>query len=246
MTSSDVQDDGALIQLTHVYKRFGPRVALRDITFALSSGEAVAVLGANGAGKTTMLRTAATLARPTRGEVTAFGVDAWTERVQVRARLGVVSHQPYVYPELTCEENLRFFAAMYSVDDRDRIVTAALERVGLATRSAQRAGELSRGLLQRLNIARATLHDPAVLILDEPDTGLDAAGRGVLSEIVSTQVERGGSVLFTTHSLDLALSLATRVAVISAGRIDLDAGRGDVNVATLASMLVESPDLVGT
>jgi heme exporter protein A len=188
VTPSDVQDDGALVQLTNVYKRFGRRIALRGVSFGLSTGEAVAVLGANGAGKTTMLRTAATLARPTRGSVTAFGVDAWAERVQVRARLGVVAHQPYVYPELTCAENLEFFAAMFKVGHREQVVAGALERVGLAARSGQRAGELSRGLLQRLNIARATLHDPPVLILDEPDTGLDAAGRSVLAEIIGDAV----------------------------------------------------------
>jgi heme exporter protein A len=245
VTPSDVQDDGALVQLTNVYKRFGRRIALRGVSFGLSTGEAVAVLGANGAGKTTMLRTAATLARPTRGSVTAFGVDAWAERVQVRARLGVVAHQPYVYPELTCAENLEFFAAMFKVGHREQVVAGALERVGLAARSGQRAGELSRGLLQRLNIARATLHDPPVLILDEPDTGLDAAGRAVLAEIIGTQSERGGCVMFTTHSLDLAMALATRVVVIRAGAVGLDADRGDMNVAEVAGMMTEAPGLVG-
>lgn len=243
MTPSDVEHDDAFIQLTHVYKRFGSRVALRDVNVTLRAAEAVAVLGANGAGKTTLLRTAATLARPTRGSVAAFGVDAWSERSQVRARIGVVAHQPYVYPELTCAENLRFFAAMFEVDDR--VVGVALDRLGLAERSGQRAGELSRGLLQRLNIARATLHDPAVLILDEPDTGLDAAGRAVLAEITGTHIERGGSVMFTTHSLDLAMSIATRVIVVRAGWIVLDAPRDEVDTDDVLVQMTDAPDLVG-
>jgi heme exporter protein A len=244
--SSDVQDDSDFLRLTGVYKRFGSSIALRDVHFALTAGESVAVLGANGAGKTTMLRTAATLARPTRGSVTAFGVDAWKERIQVRARIGVVAHQPYVYPELTCSENLSFFASMFDVENRETVVPAALQRVGLAERAQQRAGELSRGLLQRLNIARAMLHDPAVLILDEPDTGLDAAGRAVLSEIVSSHARRGGAVIFTTHSLDLALSLATRVIVIRGGRIDFDAIRSETSESVIVDLMAESPLTVGT
>jgi ABC-type multidrug transport system ATPase subunit len=163
----------------------------------------------------------------------------------VRARLGVVAHHPYIYPELTCAGNLLFFASMFDISDRERVVTAALERVGLGTRTHQRAGELSRGLLQRLNIARATLHEPAVLILDEPDTGLDASGRDVLSEVVSTHAARGGGVMFTTHSLELALSLATRVVVLRAGRVDLDQQRSAVSSLHVASLMTESPDLVG-
>ena len=217
--------DGPLIQVEHVYKRFGRKVALRDVSFSLVSGEAVALLGANGAGKTTLLRSLATLARPTRGTIQAFGVDAWSARAAVRAQLGVVAHQPYVYPELTCTENLVFFATMFGLEDVRVRAAEALEHVGLARRADDRASTLSRGLLQRLNLARAILHEPAVLLLDEPDTGLDAAGREVLSEIVHSQVTRGGSVVLTTHALEYALGLATRVVVLGEGRVVLDEPR---------------------
>ncbi|HEX5167329.1 MAG TPA: heme ABC exporter ATP-binding protein CcmA [Thermomicrobiales bacterium] len=226
-----------LFQVEHVYKRFGTKVALRDVTFRLATGEAVALLGANGAGKTTLLRTLATLARPTRGRVSAFGVDAWSARPDVRARIGVVAHQPYVYPELSCAENLIFFATMFNLDAASDRAAAALARVGLARRAEDRAATLSRGLLQRLNLARAILHEPAALVLDEPDTGLDAAGREVLSEIVQAQVAGGGSVVLTTHALEYALELATRVVVLAGGRVVLDAPRDEVSGAAVTQAI---------
>jgi len=213
------------IELRRVSKRYGRSVVLRDVSLRIEPGECVALLGANGAGKTTLLRTMATLTRPTRGAVVAFGVDAWDERQAVRARLGVVAHQPWLYPELTCRENLRFFGTMFDLDDLDRRVDASLQRVGLAARVDSAAATLSRGLLQRLNLARALLHGPEVLLLDEPDTGLDAAGRGVLARLVGDHVAGGGSAVLTTHALELALDLATRVVVVSGGVVVADGER---------------------
>jgi len=201
---------------------------LRDVSLQIAQGECVALLGANGAGKTTLLRTMATLSRPTRGTVFAFGVDAWQERQAVRSRLGVVAHQPWLYPELTCRENLRFFGTMFQLERLEERVEATLEHVGLGARLDDAAGTLSRGLLQRLNLARAVLHEPDVLLFDEPDTGLDAAGREVLARMVDEHVRAGGSAVVTTHALDLALDLATRVVVVSAGSIVVDANRTDV------------------
>jgi heme exporter protein A len=155
----------------------------------------------------------------------------------VRARLGVVAHQPYVYPELTCTENLTFFATMFGLTDTAERAAAALERVGLARRAGDRAATLSRGLLQRLNLARAILHEPLVLVLDEPDTGLDAAGREVLSELVRSQVGRGGSVVLTTHALEYGLDLATRVVVLADGRVVLDQPRALVSDAAVAAAI---------
>lgn len=232
-----------VFQVEHVYKRFGTKVALRDVSVVVRQGEAVAVLGANGAGKTTLLRAMATLSRPTRGVVRAFGGDAWSARAEVRARIGVVAHQPYVYPELSCRENLTFFGTMFGLAQPSVAAGTALQRVGLGRRADDRAATLSRGLLQRLNLARAILHEPSVLVLDEPDTGLDAAGREVLSEIVRSQVARGGSVILTTHALEYALELATRVVVLADGRVVLDEVRervsdGQVAAAIGASVLV--------
>jgi heme exporter protein A len=227
----------SFFELERVYKRFGRALALRDVSLVLGAGECVALLGANGAGKTTLLRILATVARPTRGVVRAFGADAFDARTEVRARIGVVGHHPYVYPELTCTENLAFFATMYSVADCAARVTRVLADVGLADRAGDRAATLSRGLLQRLNLARAVLHEPAVLILDEPDTGLDADGRAVLERVVRCQAERGGGVIFTTHGLALALELATRVVVLRGGWVVLDDDREHVDASHLASAI---------
>jgi len=227
-------------ETSHVYKRFGTKIALRDVNVTLVAGESVALLGANGAGKTTLLRTLATLSRPTRGQVLAFGVEAWGARADVRSRIGVVAHQPYVYPELTCTENLAFFATMFGLDDVGRRAATALDRVGLTKRADDRAATLSRGLLQRLNLARAILHEPLVLVLDEPDTGLDAAGREVLSEIVRSQVARGGSVVLTTHALEYGVDLATRVVVIAEGQVVLDQPRERVSDVEVAAAIAGS------
>lgn len=209
------------LQTSGVYKRYGRQVVLRDIKVRVGVGESIALFGANGAGKSTLLRILATLARPSRGTVEAFGEDAWKHRESVRQRIGVVGHQPYVYPELTCAENLGFYARMFELDAND-VVPAALNAVGLANRRDSAASTLSRGLLQRLNLARAVLHKPAVLILDEPDTGLDRAGRQVLSEIVADQVARDGAVIFTTHSFEFGLEMATRAVSLQDGCVSLD------------------------
>lgn len=230
-----------VFDLAHIYKRFGNKVALRDVSLTVQPGEAVALLGANGAGKTTLLRITATLARPTRGTVQAFGVDAWTERTQVRAMIGVVAHQPYLYPELTCRENLGFFGTMYGIEDVEERSNIVLEQVGLAARAGDLARTLSRGLLQRLNLARALLHAPAALVLDEPDTGLDAAGRALLAQIVGGQRERGGCIVLTTHALDLALEMATRVVVMAGGQLILDAPRAAVSLSDVADAVRHEP-----
>jgi heme exporter protein A len=217
-----------------VYKRFGRDVILRDVNVQAMPGESIALLGANGAGKSTLLRLFATLSRPTRGTVLAFGEDAWDTRDSVRARIGVVAHQPFVYPELTCRENLHFFATMFSLDG-DQVVPPALDAVGLTTRRDSAASTLSRGLLQRLNLARAILHSPAVLILDEPDTGLDRSGRQVLTEIISEQRRRGGLVIFTTHSYEFGLEQASRVVALQEGEVSLDRPADLVSSADLDS-----------
>lgn len=221
-----------LLETRSVYRRYGRQVVLRDVSLAISAGEAVGVFGANGAGKSTLLRMMATLTRPSRGEILAFGVPALEDRIAVRNRIGVVGHQPYVYPELTCRENLKFFATMYRLEP-DEVILPALEAVGLAGREDSRASTLSRGLLQRLNIARATLHHPDVLILDEPDTGLDRSGRQVLVDAVDSVTGRGGAVVLTTHAHEFGLQLATRAAVLQQGSLVWDGPTAELSVADL-------------
>lgn len=221
-----------LLETRGVFRRYGRQVVLRDVSLAISPGESVGVFGANGAGKSTLLRMMATLTRPSRGEVLAFGEPVIANRIAVRRRIGVVGHQPYVYPELTCRENLRFFATMFKLDPEE-VIVPAIEAVGLGGREDSRASTLSRGLLQRLNIARATLHRPDVLILDEPDTGLDRAGRSVLEATVATVTGRGGAVVLTTHAHEFGLGLSTRTVVLQQGILAWDGSSSDLAVADL-------------
>ena len=208
-----------LLDLRRVSVWYGRQVVLRSVDFQLMPGEAVALVGPNGAGKTTILRVLATLLRPNRGSYTAFGLDPWAARGEVCERLGVLAHQPYLYPELSCRENLRFFGRMFKLSEAERRIESVLADVGLADRSDQQAGSLSRGLLQRLNLARALLHRPDVLILDEPESGLDVTGRELLARLTADARLAGGGVVFATHALDLGNQLATRVVQVEQGRV---------------------------
>lgn len=221
-----------LLETRSVYRRYGRQVVLRDVSVTISPGESVGVFGANGAGKSTLLRMMATLTRPSRGEVLAFGEPVANNRIVVRRRIGVVGHQPYIYPELTCRENLQFFATMFKLDPNE-VVIPAIEAVGLGGREDSRASTLSRGLLQRLNIARAMLHRPDVLILDEPDTGLDRAGRAVLESTVASVIDQGGAVVLTTHAHEFGLGLSTRTVVLQQGNLVWDGPSSDLSVGEL-------------
>jgi heme exporter protein A len=205
-----------------IVKRFGMTTVLRGVDLAIWPGEAVTLFGPNGAGKTTLLRIVSTLARPSRGRVVIDGFDAGSEAQAARARIGVVAHQPFLYESLTAAENLQFFARMYDVPDPSERIVERLETVGLARRAGDRVDTFSRGMQQRLALARATLHRPSVLLLDEPDTGLDPDGISVLERIVAGHRGVGGSVLLTTHDLEFGLRVSDRALVMMEGSITLD------------------------
>jgi heme ABC exporter ATP-binding subunit CcmA len=195
-------------------QRFGERVALGPLDLDLGLGERMAVLGGNGAGKTTLLRLLATAARPTAGGLQIFGLDATRQRDRLRGRLGYVGHQLGLYPALTVRETLELFATLQGVD-RAR-AGEKLESAGLAEVAAQRVEQLSRGQQQRLALARAVLHEPELLVLDEPDASLDAEGRGLLGELV-----QGRTLVIATHDRALARQLCGRALLLQGGR---DAG----------------------
>jgi heme exporter protein A len=183
---------------------------LVDLDLELQAGERLLLLGPNGAGKSTFIRVFAGLMHPTAGD--ALVIDKAPRLA--RHQLGVVSHATFLYDELTALENLRFYAELYGVLDPTRRSATLLERVGLADLANERVGRLSRGQQQRVTIARALLHDPPVLLLDEPDTGLDVAAFGLLEELI-----RHHTVVMTTHDLAHGLRLGTRVGVLSHGRL---------------------------
>src|SRR5690349_17650590 len=173
-----------LIEVTGLVKAFGLRPALRDVNFKIASGTIVALLGPNGSGKTTLLRLLSGLSRPTAGSITVGGWSLPGEAAAVRAQLGVVAHLPLLYDDLTAAENLRFFARLYSLAEPDTRIKDVLKQVDLSKRADELVRTFSRGMQQRLAIARAMLRDPAVLLLDEPYTGLDVSGVEMLDGLL--------------------------------------------------------------
>lgn len=211
--------NGFSLEVRGLKKSFGFKPVLRGVTLDVSAGERVALLGANGAGKTTLLRILAVLGRPTAGTVCLNGLDSERNAQQVRRLVGFVAHSPYLYDELTARENLLFFGKMYTVQDASERIRQLLRRVGLEKRANERVHTLSRGQVQRLSLARALLHSPQLLLLDEPDTGLDAEGNELLAELLSEHIREGGAVLFTTHQLERALTMSDTILILDGGRI---------------------------
>ncbi|MEW6272946.1 MAG: ABC transporter ATP-binding protein [Thermodesulfobacteriota bacterium] len=203
-------------------------LVLRDVDLRVGAGEVVAVLGPNGAGKSTLLRLLACISRASAGELLLFDVDCHPGRPtpEVLGRIGFVGHEPLVYEDLTPRQNLEVFARLYGprgsgedgADPRER-ARALLVRVGLAHAIERPTRALSRGMLQRLAIARATLHDPELLLLDEPFTALDEAGRDLLEGEIRARAAAGAAVVLVTHDLARAAALADRAVVLSAGRV---------------------------
>jgi heme exporter protein A len=190
---------------------FGKEVALESIDLVVDAGEHMAVLGENGAGKTTLLRILATAARPTSGRLQIMGLDALAERRRLRRRIGFVAHAPGLYPALTVSENLEFFCTLQDVS-RSR-VAETLAIVGLGEVAGRPAGQLSRGMQQRLAIGRAILHDPKLLVLDEPDSSLGSDGAELLAAVM-----RERTVVLATHDHALANKLCQRTLVLRHGR----------------------------
>lgn len=213
------------IAVSRLTKRFGLKTVLKRLDFTAEQGEFVALLGPNGAGKTTFLRILASLSRPTAGEVRIGGRALPQEAAAVRRRLGVVSHQPLLYGDLTGEENLQFFARLYGLEAPAPRITEVLELVGLARRRHDLVRTYSRGMQQRLAIARAILHDPEVLLLDEPYTGLDQDASAMLDTVLQEVAAQGRTVVMTSHDLSRVAALASRFDVLARGRIAASASR---------------------
>jgi len=215
-----------MIEVRSLVKTFGLKPVLRGLNLHLDAGEFVALLGPNGAGKTTLLRILASLARPSLGEVRLAGHRLPGEAAAVRRILGVVSHQPLLYGDLTAEENLRFYARLYSLPEAKRRIDEILEMVGLDRRRRDRVREYSRGMQQRLAIGRAVLHDPLILLFDEPHTGLDQEASAMLDGVLRQVAGRGRTVLMTSHDLLRAADLSSRIDVLSGGVIARSLSRG--------------------
>jgi heme exporter protein A len=208
-----------VVDVHGLVKRFASKTILRGLDFEVEQGEFVALLGPNGAGKTTFLRILSSLTRPSLGRVRIAGFDLPDDAAAVRSRLGVVSHMPLLYGDLTAEENLRFFGRLYSISDMEKRILEGLRMVGLEARRGDLVRTFSRGMQQRLAIARAVLHDPEVLLLDEPHTGLDQEACAMLDAVLLQVTGRGRTVVMTSHDLARVQEMASRFDVLSRGVI---------------------------
>lgn len=205
------------LEIDGVWKYFGDFPALRDIGFKVTAGSVVALLGRNGAGKTTLLRIIAGLAKPSKGSVKIYGSGVREE--PTRRRIGVLGHGISLYDELTATENLVLFAKLYGVDDPAKRAHQWLERTGLERVRDGLVREFSRGMRQRLAVARTFIHDPELLLFDEPFTSLDDRAIAVLQSLVIEAQQRGSTVIMSTHQLREAIELSTHVALIRKGEL---------------------------
>jgi heme exporter protein A len=217
-----------VVEARGLEKWYGPLPAVRGVSFALAEGEFLTVFGPNGAGKSTLLRMLCGAVRPTRGAVAIEGVDVAGGEVAWRARIGLLSHQTFLYGGLTAAENLDFFARLYGLDRRRERVEEALAEVGLRERRDDRVRGFSRGMQQRLALARTLLHDPAAVFLDEPYTGLDPHAAAMLRRVLERLRDGRRTVVLVTHNLSQGLELADRVVVQVGGRWVSDEPRAAV------------------
>ena len=216
-----------LITVKKLNKTFGARWALRSVSFEVSQGEIVALVGPNGAGKTTMLRIIATLGRPDDGSIYIGKIPLAQHANAARSSIGFVGHQTFMYDDLTAEENLTFYARLYDIANIPERVREVARRVGIEHRLPDVTRTLSRGLQQRLTIARMLLHQPAVFLLDEPYTGLDKVAADLLDQIMIDAKKEGRGILFSTHDLERGLAVCDRALILSAGRLMYDLPRGE-------------------
>jgi len=208
-----------VIEIQGLVKSFGHTYALRDVDLKVGEGQFLTIVGPNGAGKTTLLRILATLLKPTSGLVNIDGLHLASRSDEIRRRIGFVSHQSLTYDKLTVEENLRFYGRLYDVVGLEERVDSLLQLVGLRARRHDPARTLSRGMQQRLSIARAIIHQPSLLLLDEPYTGLDQQAAEMLRTLLQTVNEESRTVVMTTHNLQRAVELCDTVAILTSGRI---------------------------
>lgn len=206
------------VEVSNVTRSFGRRRAVDGVAFSLQPGECLALFGPNGAGKTTLLRIVAGLLKPTSGTVTVGGHSLRTD-AEARAHVGLVSHQSMLYRALTSRENVEFAAKLYGLADPRGAATRALERMHMLDRANTPVRALSRGLQQRISIARAIVHEPSVVLLDEPYTGLDAAGAAALTETLQLLRSHGATMILVTHNVDEGLAIASHAAIITNGKV---------------------------
>jgi len=219
------------IETQGLTKSFGSHRALSGVDLSVGNGECLTIFGPNGAGKTTLIKLLATLSKPSAGSARVDGMDIRSHAVQVRRRLGVVTHSTYLYNDLTVSENLRFYGRMYRVPNLEHRIREVISQVQLESRLHDQVGTLSHGMQKRVAIARAVLHNPSIMLLDEPESGLDPHATVMMREILDTLNSGERTVVMTSHNLERGLELADQVAILHQGRIVYQALKKDIDTA---------------
>ena len=225
-----------VLELRNVSKFFGDLGALRDVSLHVQRGDAVLLYGPNGAGKTTLLRLLASIARPSEGQVLLDGKDLHQNPAMAKSRIGFVSHATFLYGELTARENLRFTGSLFGLSELEKKIISVLDLFTLSKRADEPVRGLSRGLQQRATLARAMLHDPDFLLLDEPFTGLDAAATENLQALLGRLPQEGKALVFSTHNFEQGAALAQRLVALEGGRLRYD---GPLALAPLESLRIQ-------
>lgn len=235
-----------MIEVQSVVKAYGLFPVLRSLSLSVTKGEFVALMGPNGSGKSTLLRLLTGLSAPNSGVIKIGGWALPKESSAVRSQIGLVSHKPLLYDNLNARENLEFFAGLYGipVGQREARIKLMLEKVGLAKRAEDRVRGYSRGMQQRLSIARALIHDPHVLLLDEPYTGLDQDASVILDGLLRDASGQGKTIVMTIHQFDRAVSLSSRVVILSRGVIAYDAPSSALDETALSNRYTEITSMV--
>lgn len=231
-----------MIEVRKLVKAFGNRAVLKGVDLDVAEGEFLTLVGPNGAGKTTLMHVISTLTRPTGGRVQVAGCDLADGAIEARRQIGLVSHKTLLYDDLSAEQNLRFYARMYDVSDPNERIETVLQRVGLWGRQHDPVRTYSRGMQQRLAIARAMLHDPPILLLDEPDTGLDQHAAAMLTDLLHEVGATRRTVLMTTHNLERGLELGDRVAILARGRIAFQAAKSELDADKFRTIYYQHVD----
>ena len=230
-----MSDEHSIIEAENLRKVYGMLPVLQGIDFTVRRGEFVALLGANGSGKSTLLRLLSGLSKPTAGAIRVGGWEMPREAMAVRAQLGLVAHRPLLYENLTARENLEFYGVLYAIaaGEREQRSKELLRAVGLLKRADSLVRTFSRGMKQRLSIARATLHQPDVLLLDEPYSGLDQAAVDLLDEMLAAAQAEGRTIIMSTHQLARIPRAADRALILSRGRISFDDAIGSRDMSEI-------------
>ena len=219
------------IEVKGLSKSFGNDRVLSDIDLKVGRGEHVTVLGPNGAGKTTLVKVLSTLSKPSTGTLRVDGEDVRSDPVKIRRRIGLVSHETFLYDDLTVYENLRFYGRMYDIPSLKERIHEVVSQIRLESRLHDQVGTLSHGMQQRVSIARAVIHSPAVLFLDEPEVGLDTQAVAMLRDVLDSVNTPERTIVMTTHNLKHGIEMGDTVVILNRGKIVYQSSRGDIDMA---------------